>query len=39
MGNLWVGLFALVLLGAPAAGIDVHGTARFKDKPLSDAVV
>jgi plastocyanin len=39
MGNLWVGLFALVLLGAPAAGIDVPGTARFKDKPLSEAVV
>jgi plastocyanin len=39
MGNLWVGLLALVLLGGTAPGIDVHGSARFKDKPLADAVV
>src|SRR3954471_8344972 len=39
MGYLWVGLFALGLLGERTSGIDVPGTAWFKDKPLADAVV
>jgi plastocyanin len=39
MGNLWVGLLALVLLDAPVPGVELHGTATFQNKPLADAVV
>ena len=39
MGYVWVGLLALVLVGGGASGIDVQGSATFKDKPLADAVV
>jgi plastocyanin len=39
MGNLWVGLLALVLLDGPARGVELHGTATFQDKPLASAVV
>jgi plastocyanin len=39
MGYVWVGLLALVLVGAGAPGVEVRGSAIFKDKPLADAVV
>jgi plastocyanin len=39
MGNLWVGLLALVLVDRPLPGVDISGTATFQARPLADAVV